>query len=396
PSLTYDANNVYLTLLLLNNTSFDSVGGTPNQIATGTGIPGSGAVYDAVIGLSAPQARAAFDLLSGEIHASAQTVLLQDSRFIRDAAFDRLRFSQGSAGSGDSLASSGSMLLAYAGDDLGSLTSPSSDPERGVMWARAFGSWGKFDGDGNAASLDRDTGGMLFGADGSLGGWRVGALAGYSQTDLDVSRRRSSADSDNYHIGLYAGTQWDRLALRTGVAYSWHDIESRRSVPLLNERLKGDTDADTTQVFAELGYGLTAGKVNLEPFANLAYVNLSTDGFTEKGGSAALRVKGEDQDMTFTTLGIHASAELNERTHLRGTLGWRHAFGNDTPETTMQFVNGTAFDIAGVPLDDDTAVIDAGLDFALTKEAALGVAYSGQLGSDVRDHGVRVTVGIRF
>ncbi|MDR2219088.1 MAG: hypothetical protein LBE24_00720, partial [Methylobacillus sp.] len=40
PSLTYDANNVYLTLLLLNNTSFDSVGGTPNQIATGTGIPG--------------------------------------------------------------------------------------------------------------------------------------------------------------------------------------------------------------------------------------------------------------------------------------------------------------------------------------------------------------------
>ncbi|MDR2220691.1 MAG: autotransporter outer membrane beta-barrel domain-containing protein, partial [Methylobacillus sp.] len=202
--LDYTGTDVFLTLVR-NTTSFGGIiGGTPNQRATGTGILGSGAVFNAVVGLSAPQALAAYDQLSGEIHASTQTALMADSHFLRDLAFDRLRFAQNGADS-EKLAASG-MLLAYAGDDLGSLTSPSSDPERGVMWARTFGSWGTFDGDGNAASLDRDTGGMLFGADGSLGGWRIGALAGVSQTDLDVSRRRSSADSDNYHLGLYAGT----------------------------------------------------------------------------------------------------------------------------------------------------------------------------------------------
>lgn len=42
--------------------------------------------------------------------------------------------------------------------------------------------------------------------------------------------------------------------------------------------------------FPEPGYPLNAGRVVvLEPFANIAYVNLHTDGFNESGGAAALQ-----------------------------------------------------------------------------------------------------------
>src|SRR5690606_20180871 len=125
---------------------------------------------------------------------------------------------------------------------------------------QAFGSWGEFDGDDNAASLDHDTAGLLIGADRQVGNWRLGALVGYSHTWFDADERDSSGSSDSIHLGLYAGTQWGRLGLRTGLAYSRHDIDTRRdmAMPGYSDHLKGDYDADTIQVFGELGYRIDA------------------------------------------------------------------------------------------------------------------------------------------
>ncbi|WP_375143306.1 autotransporter domain-containing protein [Pelagibacterium sp. H642] len=38
-----------------------------------------------------------------------------------------------------------------------------------VFWTQGFGSWSLTDGDGNAAGIDRSTGGLLVGADSLLG-----------------------------------------------------------------------------------------------------------------------------------------------------------------------------------------------------------------------------------
>ena len=91
--LAYDPTNVYLDVL--QSRSFASVGLTPNQIATGAGadsLPAGNALKLAILYIpTEDQARAAFDSLSGEVHASVQTALVEDSHFIRDAANDRLR-----------------------------------------------------------------------------------------------------------------------------------------------------------------------------------------------------------------------------------------------------------------------------------------------------------------
>ncbi|MGO4686133.1 autotransporter domain-containing protein [Hyphomicrobium sp. 2TAF46] len=396
PSLSYDTGNVYLTMTR-NAVGFSNVGITPNQIASGGGVEslGSGnSVYDGVLNLSAPQAQYAFDQLSGEIHASAKTAMIEDSRFLRNAVYDRMRAAFDSAG-----AAKGGVAT-YAD---GKPVAVAATTDRLAAWGQGFGAWGDTDGDGNAARLNRTIGGVFLGADAPVfDSWRFGAVAGYSRTSFDVKDRHSSGSSDNYHLGVYGGTHWGSLAFRSGAAYTWHDVSTSRYVafPGFADSLKGSYDAGTAQVFGELGYGINAGAARFEPFANLAYVNVDTDRFTEQGGAAALASRGSTTDATFTMLGFNASTKFTlggiEAT-ARGTLGWRHAFGDATPLSVMRFAGGSdAFSIAGVPIARDAAVIEAGLDLALSRAATLGVTSGGQFGSGLSDQSVKANFDVKF
>jgi outer membrane autotransporter protein len=396
PSLSDDANNVYLTMTR-NAVSFQNVGITPNQIATGQGTESLGlgnAVYDAVLNLSAPQAQYAFDQLSGEIHASARTALTEDSRFVRNAVNNRIRAAFDGVG-----ASKGTVVTYVDGKPV----PVAATTDRLAVWGQGFGSWGHTDGNGNAARLDRKTGGFFIGADAPVfDTWRFGAVAGYSRIDFDAKNRLSSGKSDNYHLGLYGGTQWGDIAFRTGAAYTWHDVSTSRNVifPGLSNSLKGDYNAATAQIFGELAYGFNAGGTRFEPFANLAYVNLHTDRFTETGGTAALTSPSANTDATFTTIGLRGSTSFDMGGTVvtaQGMLGWRHAFSDVTPDAVMRFAGGgNAFSIGGVPIARNAAAVEAGLDFALSPAATFGVTYGGQFGSGVIDQSVKANFNVKF
>jgi outer membrane autotransporter protein len=161
--------------------------------------------------------------------------------------------------------------------------------------------------------------------------------------------------------------------------------------PGFSDHLSADYHAGATQIFSDLGYRIDADRVALEPFANLAYLNLDTDGFTEHGGAAALTGQGNSTNTFFSTLGVRASTtfELGNADILaRGSLGWRHAFADTTPISTLAFAGGPQFNIAGVPIAGDAAVIDAGLDFDIGKGATLGISYGGQFSNDAIDQSV--------
>lgn len=291
-------------------------------------------------------------------------------------------------------------VMAYA--DGGPRYAPATS-DRLAVWGQAFGSWGHWNSDGNAARLDRSSGGFFVGADTSVfEAWRVGAVAGYGRTSFDARDRASSGSSDNYHLGLYGGTAWGNLALRTGAAYTWHDITTNRGAifPGFGDSLKGEYDAGTAQVFGELAYGLDVGSARLEPFANLAYVHLRTDGFTEQGGAAALTGRSATTDATFATLGLRASTTFDlggAAVTARGMLGWRHAFGDAAPNAAMRFASGgDAFSVGGVPIARNAAVVEAGLDFRLSPNAVLGVSYGGQFSSGAIDQTFRASFSARL
>ncbi|EKF18066.1 autotransporter outer membrane beta-barrel domain-containing protein [Nitratireductor pacificus] len=387
-----DGNDIALQLFR-NDVSFGDFAHTPNQAGVSSAVEALGVgtpLWLAIVGLADPEAaRQAFDALSGEVHASFQGALGRSGVFLRNAANDRIRTAFAAAGT--------AAPLAY-----GPAGRASGEGGHGLsFWSEAYGAWADVDGDGNAAAMDQSAGGMLFGADALAAGWRVGLLGGYGQSSLDVAGRASSADSRDYHLGLYAGTEMGRLGIRTGLGYTWHDIETARAVSAggFTDTLRADYDAGTFQAFGEVGYRFDLPAASIEPFANLAHVRHRTGGFTEQGGAAALTVEGQTMDTSFATLGLRLESTFqfaSMQATAKAMLGWQHAFGDVTPTSVHAFAGGTGFTVAGTPIARDTALIEAGVDFDLTSKAVLGISYRGQIAGDARQHGVNGMLSVRF
>ncbi|SQJ16334.1 Extracellular serine protease precursor [Serratia rubidaea] len=345
-------------------------------------------LYNSLLMLNAAEARDAFDQLSGEQYASVQSSLLQSGTLVGSVVNQH-------------------MQTMFDGD---SLTVPplamslvqSPERERNGAWGQMFGSWTRSKGDGNVGKLDSNTGGFLVGADRELSdGVRAGAYAGYSRTRFDVDSRASSGHSNNYHLGLYGAGQRDALALRGGLGYSWHRIESERNVGFggYRDRLTGDYDGNTLQAFTELGYRLRYESSSVEPFVNLSYVRLHTDAVQEQGGAAALSVKDETMNTFYSTLGLRGATDIpvsGVDVTLHGNLGWQHAYGDTETSARMAFATGDSFATKGAPVDKDVAVVGVGLDVPLTRSTRVGVSYQGQYGSQLQANSVNAQLTVSF
>ncbi|MGU3401509.1 autotransporter domain-containing protein [Brucellaceae bacterium D45D] len=400
--LAYSPTDVTLSVER-NATSFGSVAQTRNQTAVAEALdllPLSNAVANSIILSSADNAREAFTQLSGDTHASIKTGLIDTANLTTDTINNRLRAAF------EGVAAKDAPVLSFSQSPKGSAPQPfdavSPVSSEYSVWASGFGSWIDRDGNANAGGLKTSTGGFLSGVDvGVASGWRLGVVGGYSQTDLDAKGRFASATSDNWHLGIYGGNQWGPIGLRAGLVHTWNNIDSSRSVayPGFSDSLDADYDARTLQAFGELGYRIDTASASFEPFANLSHVRLRTDGFNENGGAAALSVDSETTNTTFTTLGLRASAPLTLGTttaNLKGTLGWRHAYGDITPESTQFLAGSNAFTVEGVAIAKDAALVEAGFDLAITESATFGVSYVGQFGDGTTQNGFNASLNVKF
>jgi outer membrane autotransporter protein len=132
----------------------------------------------------------------------------------------------------------------------------------------------------------------------------------------------------------------------------------------------------------------------------LAYVHVSTGGFTETGGIAALTAGENTDNMTYSLLGARAATVMFiDGVHItpHASAAWQHAFDDVTTDMALAFSgSGASFVVAGVPIARDSAFLDAGLDFKIAPDATLGISYQGQLASDVQDHGISGRLDWRF
>jgi len=384
-------------VVTLNRTqAFAAVGSTRNQIATAAGIDslGAGPLHQAILfSPSVEAALAAFDLLSGDMHASAQGALIEDSSLVRDAATARIR-------AAFEAAPVDLPALGY-GEDV-RLDAAASGPNRLALWGQAVGGWGRTGGDGNAAALDRSVAGFLAGGDAAIAeNWRLGALAGYTHTNFDAAQRVASGSSRNFHAAIYGGGQWGPFGVRAGASHSWHALRTSRSVAFqgFTDALSAAYSARSWQVFGEAGYKMQASSVTVEPFVAAAHVGLTTNGFTETGGAAALSSARVTNSMTFTTVGARASTDFmlaGMKSTARGMVGWRHAFGDPTPLASLSFAGGSAFTVAGVPIGRDALLVEAGVDVQVGPAARLGLSYVGQFAARASTSTIKGDFSIRF
>jgi outer membrane autotransporter protein len=359
---------------------------TAGALSTLTQSGPSLALYNSLLLLSAPEAREAFNQLSGEVYPSMQSNLIAGSTQLFNVLNQR-------------------MLRLFDNDSLPipplamSLVQPAQAQNSGV-WGQTFSSWGKNSGNGNVGKLDGNTTGFLLGADRKLADHnvRIGGYFGYSRGDYDVDSRRSKADTDNYHLGLYAAGQQDAFSLRGALGYTWHKIEGKRNVDFngFSDRLKSDYDANSLLAFTEAGYRFGQPEMNVEPFINLSYIRLHTDSFQESGGAAALSVRNETMNTFYSTLGVRGVTELPKNVSLYGSLGWQHAYGDKNTSSRMAFAGSDAFVTQGQAVDDNVMVGDIGVSVKLSRAATLDVGYQGQFGADTRVNSVNANLRWSF
>ena len=380
--LSYQPTGVTLSVGR-NGTSFASVAQTANEravAAAADALAAGNPVYESLLGSgTAGEARQAFRQLSGQIHADIASALVNDSRYLREALNGRLRQAEG-------LASSSAIKA-----------------DEGGAWAQLLGAWDHASGDANATGYQASTYGVLVGLDSAAADdWRLGVATGYTRTSLHGGYG-SKADSDNYHLAAYGDKQFGALALRGGAGYTWHRIDTKRSV---NYGMQSDRDtakysARTEQLFAEAGYSVQGEWLNLEPFVNLAYVNFENNGIAESGGAAALRGDKQHTDATVSTLGLRADTAWQvtpgTTVALRSELGWQHQYGGLERGTGLRFNGGNApFVVDSVPVSRDGMVLKAGAEVAVNENATLSLGYGGLLSQNHQDNSVNAGFTWRF
>jgi subtilase-type serine protease len=421
PTLSYNSNTASLTLTRL---SFTSAAQTVNQFNVASAVErGDGALATAVFNQpTAAAARLAFDQLSGEVHASTASVLTDESRYMRGAVLGRLRqasytgplgtmgtmASLGVGGPATAFAAEADQLLS---DDVLAYRDPKSplpmkapvykaaaarEPDF-AYWAQGIGAWGRFNGDGNAASVDRTLAGFVSGVDARVAGnSRVGFAAGYTNSQINLDGR-GTANVDTAHVAGYAGTSIGAVNLRAGAAYAFHRVDTDRTIvfPGFFDRAAGHYDAGTGQIFGEVGYGLAWGNVAVEPFAGAAWVHFHSDSFNETSAAgAALGVASSTFETGYTTLGVRVASLFALANGMalvpRASAAWQHTFDNVTPTVAASFLaSGQGFVVSGVPLAHDSALVDAGVDLRVRPNITVGVSYVGQLAGNVQDHAVK-------
>ncbi|SFN97256.1 autotransporter domain-containing protein [Xenorhabdus japonica] len=381
--LNYHQDRVLLDINR-NATLFASLGMTANERAVANAadkLSFGHPVYESILmSDTAVQARQAFQQLStGQIHADIAAAQIDNSRYLRDTLNTRLR----QAGGGT------------VGQDI--------KVDKNGTWAQIIGNWQRADGNSEVNGYRISNYGVLLGADKALDNdWRFGVATGYIRSFLNGGDN-TSARSNNFHLALYSSKQIDALALRTGVAYSWHRFDTKRSVAFgsQSDNLNAKYSAQTGQLFTEAAYSMNAAWLNLEPFVNLSHVNFRHDGINEHGGAAALNGKKHSKNATLSTLGLRVNQKWQTENELTvgvyGELGWQHQFGNVDRDTQLSFSNSNAtFTVNSVSAARDAAVIKAGTTLGINENTSLSLGYNGVLSGNHKDNGVFLNANWTF
>ncbi|VXB61233.1 Autotransporter outer membrane beta-barrel domain-containing protein [Pseudomonas sp. 8AS] len=311
---------------------------------------------------------------AAELPLSQRSLLLDDSRLPREAALDRMQ----------QIRFAFRERPAPAGELRG--------------WSRAYGGQGSWDGGSDSPRLERRGAGLLVGVDRPLAGmWMAGALAGVGRSELQADEGGDS-DVDSYHLAAYATTRYYQLGFKLGAAYSWHELDSKRRSA--GQRLRGDSQAASTQLFGEASYPLDFREFTLEPFAGLAYVHLDADSLHETGGTDALQLSGEQQDGAYLTLGwrLASAWQLRERRLVgRASLAARHGFLDDRATAqAWQPATGQSFELSGREFERDQLRLDLSLDYQLSEQLYLGLTYAVQYAEDARDNQLGGRLSLQF
>jgi outer membrane autotransporter protein len=400
PSLTYDANNVFLTLALQGNAFSGFGGNTLNQRNVGSALDQSYAgatgdfatVIGALAGLNTQQGPYALNQISGQPYADFGTFNVASNALFMNALGQQMALARGGAGSGQRQALAQACVV-----EACDATSPFS------VWASALGGVGSVQGDGNASTFTYNVGGTAAGIDYRLTpSFLVGLGAGFTSGTQWVDSFQGKGWSNTVSVAAYASFTRSAFYLDAlaGYAYSNNQLQRQISIPSLQPRTaNGSTGANQFLGQVETGYafGIHApANATLTPFARFQASSINQAAFQEWGASSlSLNVAQQTTTSLRTTLGADLAAAIGS-VDLGLRLGWLHEYADTARPVTAAFAGAPAanFTVYGATPQRDAAVIgfQAGARFA--DNATVFVRYDGEIGSGADNH--TLNLGLRL
>jgi fibronectin-binding autotransporter adhesin len=353
---------------------FGTFGQTADQVAVGDAVtagPATGALYitlGGVVSNHTSEVPSTLAQLSGDIHASLRSAMIEDGKIIRDTVINH------AIGSGDGI----------------------------TVWGAGFGAYGTVEGDGDAADVHHNDSGVIIGADMPVAEEiNVGLGMALTGQAITVPSESAAASGSTNHVIGYANWTDAAWVASLGWDYGWGANQVTRQITAFSETDSDHQSNMLGQVFGEVGYKIHSDVVALEPYLDLANVNARTGAFSETGGIAALDGGAKAGSENYSTLGVRATLPAISIAGIGVVpdfnLGWQHAFTRFVSNQTLTFAStGESFAVAGVPLDTDAAAVQAGLDFVLAPNATLDIGYDGNVSGRVQDHAVRGDLAWRF
>jgi|FEC22Drversion2_1045045.scaffolds.fasta_scaffold00159_12 outer membrane autotransporter protein len=405
PTLSYDTNNVYLTLFQ-NQSAFAAGAQTANQYAVGAVLDqvNAGAtgdlndVLNALSVLSNSQGPAALDAISGQPYADFGTTNLQGANLFMSAVGQQMAAARGTASTGQRQA------LAQACDiDACEGATP------WTAWAGALGGLGSVAGNGNASTLTYNFGGGATGIDYRIDprflvGFGAGYAAGNQWVDSFMGRGWSDTVSATVY-GSFTQSEFYANAL-AGYAYSANQMQRQIVIPGLQPRLaNGNTGANQFFGQVETGYRVAVfapAPLSVTPFARLQAATVTQNGFSESGSaqSLALNVAPQTTNSLRTTLGatLAGSFELTNHRALDVALrlGWLHEFADTSRPITAALAGApyNAFTVYGASPQRDSAALGFSAATQVAEAVQAYLRYDGDVNSTASNHAL--TAGVRF
>jgi outer membrane autotransporter protein len=382
--------------------TFQSVGKTPNQIATGAALDAAvaaGCIVPATNFLgNVPinTLRHAYDLIAPEelasmYEASFAQSMVQSSNL--QHRMDDIRWgSTGFCADGFAIQDN----HGYTKNDGKSVADKNPAVEQTAppdyRWGAFITGTGELtktgeEGD-NADGYQLNQAGFTMGVDYRVSDhWAIGLSGGYSHTTGNLVDN-GRLNTDGGKLGLYTTYYTNGFYVDAAANGGWNQYDTRRSAYLGQET--GSTDGAEFNGMVAAGYDWTKGCWKFGPVASFEYTYVEFNSFTESDTSLIpLHFPDQNKEAYRSNLGLRVAHEqvmkpgegLTVVPELRAA--WRHDFGPSSYGIDSNFVGcDDTFTVHGPWIGRDSAVVDLGLTAYCTPGLSAYIFYDGQFGRD--------------
>ncbi|MFG3595108.1 autotransporter domain-containing protein [Bradyrhizobium sp. RDI18] len=403
PSLSYDANNVYLNFALnygggLNVNQQNVANALTNFFNTTGGIPAG----------FASLSPAGLTQVSGELATGSQQATFDAMNLFLSLISDPFVAGRngGVGGNTGAIPFAEESALGYAAKkpravrDAFAKLPTKADIARNDLFDQRWSVWGSVFGggsntSGNATLGSNDATARVF-------GFAVGAdyrlsrdtLAGFALagggTNFSVSGF-GSGRSDLFQAGAFVRHDMGQAYVTAAAAYGWQDVTTERTVTVAGfERLRAEFNATAYSGRIEGGYRYTTPWMGITPYAAGQFTTYSLPAYAEQvlagTGTFALNYAAKDVTASRSELGVRTDksfAVQNGVLTLRGRAAWAHDFNTDRNVTALfQTLPGAAFIVNGAAQAHDSALVTGAAEMKWLNGWSAAAIFEGQL-SDV-------------